>query len=68
MKIETVKSGVIHYHAYCEDCDWVEGMEFGVTSPEARLRKNARMHVKSTGHTVSVESGTITTYSPSDAK
>lgn len=51
--------GIIHCIARCDCCDWI-----GDDRDSTRAKRLAREHVQKTGHSVSVETGTATDYTP----
>jgi hypothetical protein len=53
------KNGIIHQIAYCQTCG--KSKENHVAS---EARKWAYAHAKSTGHKVTVETGSFITYNP----
>jgi len=59
-KVKTDSYGLVHAVANCDHCDFHEGSYIDVS----RMRVLARRHVAKTGHTVNVETGKSTTYSP----
>lgn len=48
---------IIHQISYCHDCDFREE-----NYRNGKARKKGYIHAKNTGHTVTVETGTATTY------
>lgn len=61
MAVTTERRGIIHMIAYCDDCDWDDAWGESERSQRA-VRQAAKRHVDSTGHTVTVETGSSTTY------
>tara|TARA_R110000744_G_scaffold85683_3_gene167415 strand:- start:3082 stop:3270 length:189 start_codon:yes stop_codon:yes gene_type:complete len=56
-KVKSKYYGIVHSLARCDNCDW-DGDDLDV----GKTRKNARDHVRETGHVVHVETGTSTRY------
>ncbi len=52
----TVKGGLVHYQAYCQDCDW--------TAFTRNVLGIASIHATKKGHTVEVETGHAYKVSP----
>lgn len=52
----TVKGGLVHYQARCQDCDW--------TAYTRNVLGIAARHATAFGHTVQVETGHAYTVSP----
>lgn len=63
--IHTVRRGIIHYVATCDCCGEQWCMMTKETPSELSVRNAAKSHVRKTGHSVTVEGGTSTTYSVS---
>lgn len=60
-KISMDRRGVIHLVAYCDTCGWDDAWgEHGRN--QAAIRASAKRHVLKTGHPVTIETGTSTTY------
>ena len=57
-KIKVVRSGIIHYHAMCFGCSWSDDGY----KDRVGLRNRVRKHVRETGHSVTIESGSATMY------
>lgn len=55
VKIEN--HGTIHYHAYCESCDW-----------SGNRRSDAKKHTRETGHPTFYETGNSTRFTLEDKK
>jgi len=62
-KIIVNNLGIVHYHAFCFDCDFIAAIQTSETKTTADVIQAVRRHVRATGHTVSIESGSITRYS-----
>ena len=63
MKIQNC--GIVHRLVFCKDCDF-DGDFTGEENPNNVLNR-VKYHVKTTGHRIIVETGTIKTYSnPND--
>jgi len=61
-KIKVENYGVIHYYAQCEQCKWDAGIYSSGLETRQDVRNAIRKHVKKTGHTVNLESGSSTRY------
>lgn len=62
MAVTTERRGIIHMIAYCDQCKWDDAWGDGDRSQSA-VRRAAKRHAHNTGHTVTLETGTSTTYS-----
>jgi len=62
MKIHVKRYGIVHYIAQCQNCDWDAAIFTKETSTQD-VRNAIRKHVRKTGHTVHLESGSHTQYS-----
>jgi len=62
MKIVFDKYGIIHAYAQCSNCDWTDAMRTYQQDRMQKLRNRIYSHIKKTGHTVELETGTATTY------
>lgn len=62
-KITVDNLGIVHYHAMCFACDFTAAIQTPETKTTADVIQSVRRHVRTTGHTVSVESGSVTRYS-----
>ncbi len=60
MKVKSRKYGIIHFYAQCSDCAWDAAIGKEVGTQDVRNKITA--HVKKTGHTVKLETGTSTDY------
>lgn len=60
MKVKSTKHGIIHFYAQCTHCGWNEAIDKEKNTQDVRNRIHA--HVKKTGHTVKLETGTSTDY------
>ena len=58
------KSGIIHAYAQCNDCEFAEGIDISEFNRMQKLRNRIAKHIKDTGHTVVLETGNATTYTP----
>lgn len=63
-KVKALYLGIPHWLASCQDCNWQN--EF--SNNRANGYKEARNHVRQTGHTVSIESSHVTHYFMEDAE
>ena len=63
MEIVVSDSGIVHYNALCQQCDFTAAIQTKLKDP-ADVRRAVRKHVKTTGHTVTIESGKHVAYSP----
>lgn len=63
MKIITTKYGITHAYAQCVDCYWDSTIETNDPNRMQKLRNRIYSHIKETGHTVNLETGTSTNYS-----
>ncbi len=52
----TVKGGLVHYQAYCKDCEW--------TAFSRNVMGISALHATRLGHTVEVETGHAYVISP----
>jgi len=64
MSVEIKRYGVIHYQAACEygGCNWTDAWGDGRSFDAIRMA--AKRHVEKTGHEVTIEAGTSTSYMP----
>jgi len=62
-KVRPNRYGIIHAWAQCNNCDWNEGIHIDDKNRMQKLRNKIYAHVKQTGHTVTLETGTSTDYS-----
>lgn len=63
-KIQVTRYGIIHYHAGCNECGFtsaIQGSKHNETAED--VRNEVTKHVRKTGHTCWIESGSHTTYS-----
>ena len=65
MQVKIDRHGVIHYIAQCTSCEWDDG--HGGSRTQDAVRMATKRHVAKTGHTVHVETGTVTYYRPDNA-
>lgn len=56
------KIGVVHYYAQCERCTWDAGINSEGLVTRSDVRNAITKHVRETGHSVNLESGTSTKY------
>lgn len=63
MEIETIKYGMIHNSAQCQECNWSDCL-LTEKNGSQRLRARIKKHIKETHHTVNYETGTTTVYKP----
>lgn len=61
--MKVIKSGIIHGLAFCSVCEWSDGLRIELKNGISELTRNAKRHVAKTGHSVTIEKGTSTTYS-----
>lgn len=61
--VKTEKYGIIHAFAQCNKCDWDAAIDTAETNRMQKLRNKIYVHVKKTGHSVTLETGNSTTYS-----
>lgn len=61
-RVKATHYGIVHIAAGCNECDWHRG---DYRRPGA-VRQAARSHVRTTGHSVTIEVGTSTKYHPHD--
>lgn len=61
MPVVADRSGIVHVIAYCDACMWDDAWGDG-NRTQGAIRASARRHVESTGHNVTVETGSSTTY------
>jgi len=66
--VKVTRYGIVHHHAVCTDpeCSWYEGIHTDVTPTAQSLRNAVRRHVRTTGHRVTIETGTSTDYTLED--
>ncbi len=57
-KVKCLGSGLVHFVAVCAECDW----EYQDYHTPVTGHKEAKAHVKATGHRVTVEEGFATIY------
>lgn len=60
MKVKADYLGITHYFATCNDCDWTYEKHINLREARNEIYK----HVRETGHSVTVEKGTVTKYLP----
>ena len=63
MKINTKRYGIVHYIAECQECKWSAAITTKKTFSTQDVRNAIRRHIKNTGHSVHLESGSHTRYS-----
>ena len=61
-KVVVIRHGIVHYVAGCNDCDFTDAITGNDHERNERVRASVYRHVKETGHTCWIESGTHTTY------
>ena len=61
MPVKTIRRGVIHLIAFCDQCGWDDAWGGGPRT-QAAVKAAATRHTLTTGHSVTVETGTSTTY------
>lgn len=61
MPVKVDRAGVIHLVAFCNICNWDDAWGDG-NRTQGAIRAAAKRHVDSTGHDVTVETGSSTTY------
>ena len=66
-KINTKRFGIIHASAYCNTCGWTDGINIDEPNRMQKLRNRIHKHVRNTGHSVDLETGSSTTYSKGDS-
>ena len=66
MKIISNKYGIIHAVARCNNCIWDTGFIFNKTNFMQNLRNKVYKHIRETGHTVDIETGSSTVYYKED--
>jgi len=60
MSVRVHRHGITHYLSHCHECDFQVD---GITEYErAEARNEVRRHVQKTGHQVTIEAGSSTTY------
>jgi len=57
------KRGIIHALAFCQNCNWTDGLDLTQKNAMQCLRNCIRSHVHSTKHIVILETGISTEYS-----
>lgn len=57
-RVITRNLGIVHFNAYCLDCEWV----FDDYKDRNEGYSEIRKHVRKTGHTVQLERGVATQY------
>ena len=62
-KVKIEKWAMIHFVAMCDCCDWDDAIGLHTRQD---VRNAVRSHVLKTGHTVTIETGTATSYSLKD--
>ena len=66
MKIISNKYGIIHAVALCDNCIWDAAINIGEANYMQNLRNKVYKHIKETGHTVDIETGSSTVYYKED--
>jgi len=61
--MKSYKFGIIHAIAYCENCNWSEGIKLESRNRMQELRRKITQHIKETKHSISLETGNSTRYS-----
>ena len=64
MNVKSNKGGIIHAYAKCNKCDWDGAINIDESNRMQKLRNRIYKHVRSTGHKVTLETGSVTYYSP----
>lgn len=59
------KSGIIHAYAQCQNCNWDASLDIYAKNRMQKLRNQIAKHIKESKHTVVLETGKSTVYSPS---
>lgn len=54
----------IHYYAQCNNCDWNAGINTDETPNTNAVRRAIANHIKTTKHTVILETGSSIVYKP----
>ena len=62
--MKTHQHGIIHAYAQCQSCDWTEAIDITKPNWMQTLRNEITKHVKNTKHSVVLETGNSTIYSP----
>lgn len=63
-KIKSTRYGMIHYHAFCIGCEWTAAILTERCGTARDVRNAVYKHIRETGHSVTVESGSSTKYEP----
>lgn len=63
-KIKSTRYGAVHFHAVCGECGWTAAILTERYRTAQDVRNAVYKHIKETGHSVTVESGSSTKYEP----
>lgn len=63
-KVQSSSTGIIHAYAQCDNCDWNSAIDIKERNRMGKLKSRIYSHVKSTEHSVTLETGNSFTYSP----
>lgn len=61
-KIKSTRYRMIHYHAVCIGCGWTAAILTERCRTARDVRNAVHKHIRETGHSVTVESGSSTKY------